>query len=399
MAAITAAGHTARLARPKLSANLDRSRRAAFVLLVSAALSGGPSRAQEMTFTRYAGTNGGGALVDGAPAQARLLAPAGLAIDATGNLYITDGEHGPVIRKIGADGFVSTLAGVASYAWPSRDGLGARARLGGVDALALDSAGDLLLARGWANSILRVSPEGLVTTMLADTPDDLISVAVGAQGTIYASGLYALYRVEADGRFKVVAGKPGEWGAADGVAGAARFSYLPAITTAPNGRIYAADYYNRAIREVTPEGIVTTLAGGLGQTGTGDGVGAAARFAGPVGIGADRAGNLYVVDWQWFAVLRKVEPNGRVTTVGLLDEVFPQACGVFQQGHSGDLIGYGVAVAPTGEVFAVNQAEATVRRLSPTGIVSTVAGKGPEKGHADGQLAAQDRGRGIHVRR
>ena len=110
-----------------------------------------------------------------------------------------------------------------------------------------------------------------------------------------------------------LAGSPGQIGSADGSGSAARFRGPVGVACDAAGNVYVADTYNDTIRKVTPTGDVTTLAGSVGQAGSADGTGGAARFDLPQGIACDAAGNLYVGDWNNNTV-RKIDPAGQVTT-------------------------------------------------------------------------------------
>src|SRR5438034_309825 len=114
--------------------------------------------------------------------------------------------------------------------------------------------------------------------------------------------------------FTNFAGKPGGAGNADGKGSVARFAGPSDVAVDAAGDVYVADTYNHAIRKVTPAGIVTTLAGSAGSSGSEDGTGSAARFSRPTGVAVDRAGNVYVAD-RGNHTIRKVTPTGKVTTL------------------------------------------------------------------------------------
>src|SRR5205823_4431846 len=114
--------------------------------------------------------------------------------------------------------------------------------------------------------------------------------------------------------FTNLAGMPGGSGTNDGTGSAARFYGPDGVALDNAGNIYVADYANSTIRKITPGGVVTTLAGSAGQYGTNDGIGTAARFYGPAGLALDNAGNIYVADYE-NATIRKITPAGEVTTM------------------------------------------------------------------------------------
>src|SRR6266705_2874944 len=103
-------------------------------------------------------------------------------------------------------------------------------------------------------------------------------------------------------------------GSADGTGSAARFNETEGVAVDSAGNVYVADSNNDTIRRITPAGEVTTLAGSAGQVGSADGTGSAARFNYPTGVAVDSAGNVYVADWA-NSTIRKVTPEGGVTTL------------------------------------------------------------------------------------
>ena len=207
---------------------------------------------------------------DGTGAAARFNQPAGVAVDARGNVYVADYGNN-MIRKITPAGVVTTLAGSTTAG--SMDGIGTNARFNGPWNSDVDASGNLYVIDGNNNVIRKITPDGVVTTLAGSaTP-----------------------------------------GSADGIGSAASFNYPSSLRVSPDGNIYVADSDNNMIRKVTPEGVVTTLAGSL-TPGFADGTGAAARFKAPWGIGADASGYLYVVDRGNYSV-RKITPDGVVTTI------------------------------------------------------------------------------------
>ena len=178
-----------------------------------------------------------------------------------------------------------------------------------------------------------------------------------------------------------LAGAAGKAGKTNGAGVAARFNYSAAVAAAANGTLYVADG-NHVIRKITPAGVVTTLAGTAGKTGTANGQGAAARFYMPDGIAVDAKGNVYVSESMSHTV-RKITPAGLVTALAGKADAEGAVNG---RGTAARFTSpYGVAVDRAGTVY-VSDLSYTVRKISPTGVVTTLAGVlgafGPTQGGA-----------------
>ncbi len=169
-------------------------------------------------------------------------------------------------------------------------------------------------------------------------------------------------------------------GFADGMGVTALFNQPQGIAVDCLGNLYVADAYNDLIRRITKENLVTTLAGSAGVTGTANGKGTAARFYSPSGIAVDRLGNLYVAD-TLNQLIRKINPSGFVTTLagsGLRGS----ENGNGKEASFNDPTG--VAVDPSGNIYVADKGNNLIRKITVDGRVSTWAGSGLE-GHANGR--------------
>lgn len=301
-----------------------------FAVLALVVLATPAALAQELTFRHFAGSDGGPGAIDGPAARARIGGGGGVAVDAGGNVYFSDPTN-HTIRRMTAAGVVTTLAGLAGQ-MGSADGRGSAAQFHSPDGVALDAAGNVYVADTGNHTIRKVTPQGIVTTL---------------------------------------AGKAGEAGAADGVGPAARFSGPGALTTEPTGSLVVADRWNGRLRRIALGGTVTTVI----ESG-----GAPAQFYDPGGVTADSAGNVYVVQAGSQCVILRLTPQG-VRSVFAGTEWSP--------GRDDGPVGVGKLGSPMGvvadSVGGLWVADATtIRRVTPDGVLSTVAGIPFLQGNEDG---------------
>lgn len=342
-----------------------------------------------------AGSAGAAGAVDATGAGARFRSPHGVAVDAAGNVYVTDaGNH--TVRKITSAGVVSTLAGTAAAAGAT-NGSGAAARFNAPRGIALETNGNVIVVDSGNTLIRRISAAGTVTTVagLVDTvraQDGASNVArfqvpegvvIDSVGNIFVSDYYGhtVRKITVSGFVSTFAGSTGQLGANEGVGNAALFDgpYGIAIDAARN--LYVTDTYNHTIRKITATGVVTTLAGSAGISGSANGNGSAARFYYPIGLAADAAGNIYVADTGNY-LIRKITPDGVVTTfagapgsLGAIDGVGTVAR-FFNP--------YGIAADAAGNLYVADTGNHTVRKITPAGVVSTLAGTAGVIGAVDG---------------
>ncbi len=352
--------------------------------------------------TTLAGLAGAFGSADGVGSSARFYQPQGLAVDSARNIYLADtGNH--TIRKVTPGALVSTPAGLAG-SFGSANGTGGNARFYQPTGVAVDGLNNVYVADSLNSTLRMLTPGGVVST-LAGSAGRFGSAngngtnalfrgpqAVAARGTISAT----LYVADTgNGTIRSVVAEGGNWvvgtwagsasaGSSDGVGGDARFCGPGAVALASDGTLYVADSENCTIRQVAPSGVVTTLAGLAGAGGSADGTGAEARLFGPQGIALDGAGNLYVSD-SANATIRKVTPGGVVTT-------FAGSAGVFgsADGAGGDGQFYhptGIAMDSAGCVYVADTWSHTIRKITPAGAVSTLAGLAGSYGGADGPNA------------
>jgi len=323
-----------------------------------------------------------------------------LAIDSKDNLYVA-GVESDTIRRVGPAGNTVALNGSSEAGLWNQDGTGQAAGFDLAAGVAADQAGNLYVADEGSCTIRKVSPAGVVTTLagLARHRGNAsgtgsaarfcgpCGVSVDWRGNVYVAdeGNNLIRKVTPAGVVSTLAGREGIPGSTDGAGSAAQFNHPRGVAVDGNSNLYVADSGNNMIRKVTAAGVVTTLAGAAGQRGGADGTGGGAQFDCPAGLALDRAGNIYVADLGG-CTIRKVTPEGKTTTLagteyrsGSVDGTGPAA----QFSHP-----YGVAVDGAGNVYVADSSNSTIRRVSPGGVVTTLAGLVGCRGSADGTGSA-----------
>ena len=261
---------------------------------------------------------GGGVpgMADGYASAANFNSPGGLAVDASGNLYVAD-SYNNRIRKIthitALGGDVTTLAGAGTAGF--QDGGAANALFNRPAGVAIDETGAIYVA-DFSNNRIRVISAGVVSTMAGNGSTLQFyypsGVATNNHNLVYVADLNN-HRIQGIINFSLFtfAGSSVA-GYVDATGPAARFNQPAGVALAPDGTLYVGDAGNHAIRKITPAGVVTTLAGG--SVGAADGTGTAAKFESPGALALDAQGNIYVADGGNYYV-RKVTPQGVVTTL------------------------------------------------------------------------------------
>ena len=344
-----------------------RGKALAALLALAAVLLGGwvdllkaqSNYATPYTFSTLAGydVNEGappGAFSNGTGPAAQFNQPFGITVDSSGNLYVADTIN-CLIRKITSEGVVTTFAGAPGVqgSSDSTDGTGSTARFENPHGIAVDASGNLYVADTYNCTIRKITSAGDVTTL---------------------------------------AGSPGVAGSSDstdGTGSTARFNYPFGIAVDTNGNLYVADTYNCTIRKITPSGDVTTLAGSPrvhGSSDSTDGTGSTARFNLPYGIAVDTSGNVYIADSNNFTI-RKITPAGNVTTLAGSPGVSGSTDGTGSAALFGDEQNdgpCGVTVDVGGNLYVADTDNATLRKITQEGIVTTLAGNAGYRGGTDG---------------
>jgi prepilin-type N-terminal cleavage/methylation domain-containing protein len=314
-----------------------------------------------------AGSTSGFADGTGAAAQFRL--PYGVAVDTSGTAYVAD-YNNHRIRKISPAGVVSTLAGSGTAGFS--DGTGTAAQFNRPYGVAVDSSGTVYVADNGNQSIRKITPAGVVSTLAGsgtagfsdgtgtaaqfDTP---LGVAVDASGTVYVAdgNNRRIRKISPAGVVSTLAGS-GTLGFSDGTGTAAQF-YIPyGVAVDASGTVYVADTFNYRIRKISPAGVVSTLAGS-GTSGSSDGTGAAAQFYYPGSVAVDNSGTVYVADIGNNRI-RKISPAGVVSTLAGSTPGVADGTGTAAQFYAPT----GVAVDSSGSVYVADTNNNRIRKIT-----------------------------------
>ncbi|KAF0178004.1 MAG: NHL repeat-containing protein [Limisphaerales bacterium] len=284
--------------------------------------------------TTLAGLPGTPGSADGTGSTARFDSPTSLALGPDGALFVSDtGNH--TIRRINTDGTVTTFAGFAGMA-------------------------------DYTNG-------PTTTTNCFSLP---LGLAVASDGTVFVadSGNHVIRTITSNGIASILAGNPRTFGFADGTGTNAFFNSPVGLALAPDGSLFVSDANNFTLRRVTADGVVTTLAGAAGQDGSADGPAASARFGKPAELALAPNGTLYIADAAHHAI-RRLTPDGRVSTIAGLVGADGAADGA--NGLARFFNPYGLAIAACGHLVVADTYNQTVRELlAPFAVGVSPSGNG-----------------------
>ena len=293
--------------------------------------------ASSYVVTTLAG-NGSPTFADGTGTAASFKYPSGIAVGPNGNIYISDRDNYR-IRMMTPQGEVTTLAGSGFPRF--FDGApGSYAAFNLPIGIAMDRNGNIIVADRDNNAIRKVEPNGMLTTIAGQATADYL----------------------------------------DGTGTNAKFKNPCGVAVDSNNNIYVADTYNHRIRKITPEGVVTTFAG----SGTGtfaDGTGTAASFNQPYGLAVDSNNNVFVAD-TGNRRIRKITPQMVVTTIAGNESLGTIVDGTGSSASIGVVIT--ITIDSNDNIFFTDydMYKHYIRKLTPQGVITTIAGS--ESGYADG---------------
>jgi DNA-binding beta-propeller fold protein YncE len=320
---------------------------------------------------------------DGTNTTARFNDPAGLALAPDGTIFVADNQN-HALRRIGTNGVVTTLAALLGVPG-SADGTGSTARFDSPTGLVLGPDGALYVSDTGNHTIRRVTTNGVVTTLAgsAGTADYVdgpatsarfnqpLGLAIAPDGTVFVadSGNHLIRIIATNGTVSVLAGNPETFGSADGTGTNAFFNSPVGLALTPDGSLFVSDANNFTLRRVTASGVVTTIAGAAGQDGSTDGPATAARFGKPAELALAPNGTLYIADAAHHTI-RRLTPDGRVSTIAGLVGADGAADGA--NGLARFFNPYGLAIAARGHLVVADTYNQTVRELLAPFIIGVV---------------------------
>ena len=312
-------------------------------------------------------------------AASLLLTPRGIAVDAVGNIFVADHDMN-VIRRIDTSGIIRTFAGSPGQVG-SVDGVGLDARFNAPAGIAVDPTGVVYVADSGNHTIRKISPVGIVTTfagtagMKGSTDgkgstarfDVPLGVAIDRIGNIIVadSANRTIRHITPEGVVSTYAGVAGRRGTKDGALHEALFESPSAVAIDKTGNVFIADTFANSVRKISRAGDVTTVAGKT------------AKLNNPAGVATDREGNVYVTDWV-NATIRKIGTDGKISTLAGVPSLPKtrdggKCCLVDGMPHIARFAGpYGIVVDRDGNIFVADTFNASIREITPQGMVSTV---------------------------
>jgi hypothetical protein len=318
--------------------------------------------------TTLAGGNATLSYADGIGTNAAFRQPYGIAVDLTGNVYLSDSTNNR-IRKITSAGVVTTFAGgllgtTATFA----DGIGTNAGFSSPSGLSVDSVGNIYVADRNNGYIRKITPSQVVSTI---TNIQAYCVSVDSIGNLYVATTGSqIKKLSAPLPVSTLAGS-GTATYLDGVGVNAGFLNPRGVTVDSTGNVYLADAGNQRIRKITSAGVVTTLAGS-GTATFFDGTGTNAGFNNPYAVAIDSLGNVYVTDYNNNRI-RKITSAGVVTTfVGSGAASYGNGTGI----NSGFNSPSGICIDSSGNLYVSDYGNQRIRKITSAGVVTTLAGSG-----------------------
>ncbi len=325
------------------------------------------------TVSTLAGSGYSG-FTDATGTAAQFSNPTGIAIDVSGNVYVGDRVNNR-IRKITPAGVVSTLAGVNMVGF--LDGNGTVAQFSDPNGVAVDASGNVYVGDKNNHRVRKVTPASVVSTFAGNSTAGYtdgtgtsaqfyspVGIAVDTTGNVFVADFdnHRIRKITPLGVVSTIAGS-GTAGFADGTGTAAQFNYPAGVAVDASGNIFVADAGNNKIRKITPAGVVSTVAGST--AGFTNGTGTAAQFNYPTGVAVDAYGNILVAD-EANNRIRLISPNAVVSTLAGSTIGFTNGIGTAAQFQ----YPYGVAIDASANVYVADMMNNSIRKITTSVSVS-----------------------------
>jgi uncharacterized protein (TIGR03437 family) len=361
---------------------------------------GDTDRTEDFIYT-IAGTGASGDAADNAAAtKATFNFPTGLAMDTSRRMYVADSGN-LCIRKMTWGGGIAKIAGNGTYSYSGDGGKAIKAQLSAPSSVAADSAGNFYFVDSGNNVVRKVDATGVISNFAGNGTAGYSgdggsatgaalngphSLAVDSSGNVYIADTdNARVRKVSGGTINTVAGNGTQgYGGDGGAATSASLNSPAGLALDTGGNLYIADSGNNRVRKVSSSGVITTFAGAGAPGYSGDGSPAVQALLNvPKGVAADGSGSVYIAD-SGNAVVRKVAADGTISTIA----------GTGTHGYSGDngqaakaqLAGpAAIAADASSNIFLVDSGR--IRKILPTGIITTIAGTSTPGYYGDGGAA------------
>lgn len=341
---------------------------------------------------------------DGGLAIAAGVNPYNIAVDAASNIYVTDHTNHR-IRKVTSDGIIRTIAGNGVLGDSGDGGPATAANIYAPYGIGVDSIGNISFSDYLNNVIRKIDTSGKINTIAGNrgiscpVPNNQAicasvyspyGLAVAADDSVYFAAYYGVYKIDLSGNFsKAAGGGSGEYsGGYAGDGGPAISAILnqnEGVATDTNGNVFIADTANHRIRRISSVGTISTYAGNGNVGFAGDGGSALqAAFDNPTSISTDLNGNLYVLDLGNNRI-RKITTAGIVSTVAGYGQSGVGAEGI--SAITSPIAPVDIATDSAGNLYLAEASYGRIRKVSPGGIITTVAGNGTYGFSGDGGKA------------
>ncbi len=278
------------------------------------------------------------------------------------------------------------------------------AKLRSPEGIAIDKYGNLYITEYRSSIVRKISSDGIVTTLAgkemelgADDGTGLEArfnrphgIAVDNDLNVYVTDMKncTVRKITPEGVVSTHAGIPGVQGAKNGLASESTFYFPEDIAVNSKGDLFVADSYNFTIRKISSDGVVSTYAGKAGEPGSEDGLGAKARFNKPLGIAIDGKDNIYVADSDYDGepsgncTIRKISPKGKVTTIAGIAGKAGHVDGSGKKALFHKPVG--IDVTPDGIIYVADTEADLIRKIDKKGMVTTIGGKYLEENKKNG---------------